>query len=43
MKMKNFAIPVIAVFFISPFLVGQGTEAKITSPADPASRKTSSK
>ena len=32
MKMKNLAIPVIAVFLISPFLVGQGTEAKITSP-----------
>ena len=32
MKMKNFAIPVIAVFFIFPFLFGQGTEAKVTSP-----------
>ena len=32
MKMKNFAIPVIAVSLIFPFLFGQGTEAKVTSP-----------
>jgi len=32
MKMKNFAIPVIAVSLIFPFLLAQGTEAKVTSP-----------